>query len=92
MLATYALRDYYEATADARVPVVLTRYFRYMLINLPSRPLESWGKARAGDEMDVVLWLYNRNGDTNLLTLFHLLHQQADDWTAIFTSNQFRAF
>ena len=66
MVATYALRDYYEATADARVPNVLSNYFRYMLDTLPSRPLKDWGKARAGDEMDTALWLYNRNGDTNL--------------------------
>ena len=89
MLATYALRDYYEATGDARVPNVLSNYFHYMLINLPGRPLSDWGKSRAGDEMDVALWLYNRNGDTNLLTLVNLLHQQAYDWTGIFTSNNF---
>jgi len=92
MPATYALRDYYEATCDARVPIVLSNYFRYMLANLPSRPLVDWGRARAGDEMDVALWLYNRNGDTNLLTLVRLLHQQADDWTGIFTSNSFALF
>jgi hypothetical protein len=89
MLATYALRDYYEATGDARVPAVLDNYFHYMLANLPARPLADWGKARAGDEMDVAIWLYNRNGDTNLLNLVKLLHQQADDWTDIFTSNNF---
>lgn len=89
MVATYALRDYYEATADPRVPTVLSNYFHYMLLNLPARPLKDWGKARAGDEMDVALWLYNRNGDTNLLALVKLLHQQADDWTGIFSSNRF---
>ena len=92
MVATYALRDYYEATADPRVPTVLSNYFHYMLINLPARPLSEWGKARAGDEMDTVLWLYNRNGDTNLLTLVKLLHQQAYDWAGIFTSNNFNLF
>jgi hypothetical protein len=92
MLATYALRDYYEATADSRVPTVLSNYFHYLLANLPSRPLQDWGKARAGDEMDVALWLYNRNGDTNLLTLVNLLHQQADDWSGIFTSNNFMLY
>ena len=92
MLATYALRDYYEATADARVPNVLSNYFHYMRINLPTRPLSDWGKARAGDEMDVALWLYNRNGDTNLLTLVNLLHQQAYDWTGIYTSNSFALY
>lgn len=89
MIATYALRDYYEATGDPRVPVVLENYFHYMLANLPSRPLNEWGKARAGDEMDVALWLYNRTGDTNLLSLVQLLHQQAYDWPDIFTSNNF---
>ncbi len=92
MVATYALRDYYEATGDARVPIVLSNYFHYMLVNLPARPLKDWGKARAGDEMDVALWLYNRNGDTNLLTLVNLLRQQADDWIGIYTSNRFALY
>ncbi len=89
MVATYALMDYYEATADVRVPTVLSNYFRYMRANLPARPLVDWGKARAGDEMAVALWLYNRNGDTNLLGLVNLLRQQAYDWPGIFTSNNF---
>jgi Beta-L-arabinofuranosidase, GH127 middle domain/Beta-L-arabinofuranosidase, GH127 catalytic domain/3-keto-disaccharide hydrolase len=89
IVATYTLKDYYEATADPRVPTVLSNYFHYMLINLPSRPLDDWAKARAGDEMAVALWLYNRNGDTNLLTLVHLLRQQAYNWPGIFTSNDF---
>lgn len=89
MVATYALKDYYEATGDSRVPAVLSKYFRYMLSNLPKRPLNDWGKARAGDEMEVALWLYNRNGDTNLLTLVNLLRQQAYDWPGIMTSNNF---
>jgi hypothetical protein len=89
IIATYALKDYYEATADPRVPTVLSNYFNYMLANLSARPLNDWAKARAGDEMAVALWLYNRNGDTNLLTLVNLLHQQAYDWPDIFTSNNF---
>jgi DUF1680 family protein len=92
MVATYALRDYYEATGDARVPTVLSNYFRYMSANLPARPLVDWGKARAGDEMDTVLWLYNRNGDTNLLSLAKLLRQQADDWDGIYASNNFMLY
>ncbi|HUC85276.1 MAG TPA: beta-L-arabinofuranosidase domain-containing protein, partial [Candidatus Acidoferrales bacterium] len=92
MVATYALRDYYEATGDTRVPPVLDNYFHYMLDHLPQRPLSEWGKARAGDEMDVALWLYNRNGDTNLLSLVRLLREQAYDWTGIFTSNRFMLY
>ena len=92
MLATYALKDYYEATADVRVPNVLSNYFRYMRLNLPGRPLSEWGRARAGDEMEVALWLFNRNGDTNLLTLVNLLRQQANDWPGILTSNNFMLY
>ena len=92
MVITYALRDYFEATADARVPTVLSNYFRYMLANLPARPLSDWGKARAGDEMDVALWLYNRNGDTNLIALANLLRQQAYDWPGILASNNFMLY
>ncbi|MGA2243997.1 MAG: beta-L-arabinofuranosidase domain-containing protein [Verrucomicrobiota bacterium] len=92
MVATYALKDYYEATADARVPVVLDHYFHYLLANLSQRPLKEWGKARAGDEMEVALWLYSQNGDTNLLSLVQLLQKQAYDWTGIFTSNRFMLY
>lgn len=92
MVATYALKDYYEATADPRVLGVLSNYFRYMLAQLPSRPLLDWGKARAGDEMDVALWLYNRNGDTNLIAIVDLLRRQSDDWVGIFTSNRFDSY
>ena len=92
MLATYALKDYYEATGDARVPVVLDRYFHYMGEHLAQHPLNEWGKARAGDEMEVALWLYNRNGDTNLLSLVRELREQAYDWTGIFTSNRFMLY
>jgi hypothetical protein len=92
MIATYALRDYYEATGDARVPTFLDNYFRYMLANLPGRPLVDWGKARAGDEIDTALWLYNRNGDTHLLALSSLLRAQAYDWVGIFSSNSFDWF
>jgi hypothetical protein len=89
MPATYALRDYYEATADPRVPIVLSNYCNYMRLNLPSQPLANWSMARAGDEMDVALWLYNRNGDANLLSLVTLLRQQAYDWPTIFANDDF---
>ena len=92
IMATYALKDYYEATGDARVPSVLENYFHYMLANLPSRPLNDWGRARAGDEMDVVLWLYNRTGDTDLLPLVRLLRRQAYDWPGIFVDDDFATF
>ena len=92
MVVLFYLRDYYEATGDKRVLPFLTNYFRYQLATLPGRPLKDWGKSRAGDNLDVVLWLYNRTADPSLLALAKLLNEQAYAWTSIFTVGDFYKF
>ena len=92
MVSNYFLRDYYEATNDVRALSLLTNYYRYMLKNLPARPLRDWSKSRAGDDMDTVIWLYNRTGEPFLLDLVDLLRSQAYDWPAIMHDNAFQTF
>jgi hypothetical protein len=75
-----ALRWHAEATGDARVVPFLSRYCRYQHAELPARPLHTWARARGGDNLDTVLWLYNRTGEESLLALADLLHAQTSDW------------
>jgi uncharacterized protein len=91
MVMLKVLAQYQELTGDPRVMPVLERYFAYQSDQLPNRPLHDWGKFRWQDEFLVVLWLYNRNGDSKLLNLARLLHQQGHDWQAQFADFQYTA-
>jgi len=84
MVMLKALIQYQEATSDPRVIPLLERYFGYQLRTLKSRPLKDWGKFRWQDNALAVIWLYNRNGDAQLLDLLRLLHAQGFDWQANF--------
>ncbi|MDR2682925.1 MAG: glycoside hydrolase family 127 protein [Dysgonamonadaceae bacterium] len=88
----YAIRDHYDATGDDRVIPFFTNYFKYQNANIATLPLSSWGKSRAGDNIEIVLWLYNRTGDAFLLELADKLHGQAYPWTDIYTNNLFNRF
>jgi len=89
MLVTYILRDYHDATGDARILPFLTKYYGYMAQKLPQQPLVKWAKSRAADEIDTILWLYNRTGDSSLISLAETLRDQTFDWPRVFRENTF---
>ena len=84
MVVTWALRDYFEATADDRIIPALLRYARYLGDNLAARPLKEWARARAADQIDTLFWLYNRTGEAFLLEIADVLRQQANRWNEFF--------
>lgn len=81
MLALHVLRSHYEATGDRRVLALMRRYFQWM----NTLPLErilpgSWQKWRGGDTLDILYWLYNRTGESWLLSLARINHERTADW------------
>lgn len=93
MVMLKVLQQYYIATNDERVITLMTKYFGYMLRELPSTPLDNWtfwGSQRGADNLAIVYWLYNITGDKSLIELGDLIHKQTFDWTSIFTTGAMR--
>lgn len=89
MVALKILQQYYSATSDKRVINFLSAYFRYQLATLPDTPLGHWtfwADHRAGDNMQVVYWLYNITGENYLLDLAELIHKQKYDFEGFIDS------
>jgi hypothetical protein len=98
MVMLKVLQQYYSATGDKRVIDCMTKYFRYQLNALPSKPLNHWtfwGAERGGDNLAMVYWLYNITGGKFLLELGDLIYRQTVDWASIFglrTDDLYRQF
>lgn len=87
MVMLKILKQYYTATNDKRVITLMTNYFKYQLKELPAKPLDHWSfwaRYRAGDNLAVVYWLYNKTNDQFLLELADLIHKQTFDFTNAF--------
>lgn len=87
MVILKIMQQYYSATKDERVIDFMTNYFRYQLTVLPSTPLGKWtfwAEFRACDNLQAVYWLYNITGDSFLLDLGKILHQQSYNFVDMF--------
>jgi DUF1680 family protein len=82
MVMLFPLRSLHEATGDARVLPFMTKYFRWQMgVPLEDFLSASWQKQRGGDNLDSILWLYNRTGDPWLLDLARVTHERTNDWS-----------
>ncbi len=81
MVMLNVLQSYYEYSGDRRVLDVMTRYFEWQN-RLPVSAFGEgyWPRMRAGDNIESVLWLYNRTGQEWLLELARKIHAGMARW------------
>ena len=75
------LTQYHEVTGDDRVIPLMRKFFKYMKRQLPTNHIHSWGVVRWADMVLSIIWLYNRNGDPDLLELADMVMRQGYDWS-----------
>lgn len=84
MICLKALFNYFTATADKRVLVLMDKFFKYEYRNLDTNPLKNWAVPRGGENILMALKLYNITGQKYLIELCKKLREQTLDWTNIF--------
>jgi hypothetical protein len=82
MLMLECLQSYYDFTGDKRVFPLMTNFYKWELAYPDNKFLKDyWENSRGGDNLDCVLWLYNRTNDSFLLDLAKKIHRNTADWT-----------
>ena len=81
MVMLNVLQSFYEFTADPRVLPFMQRYFAWEH-KLPETAFGEgyWPKMRMGDNIESVLWLYDRTGTPWLLDLAGKMHRNMARW------------
>lgn len=90
MVMLKVLKQFYEVSGDERVTDLMLNYFRYQLKQLPETPLDHWSfwaNRRGGDNLMLVLWLYNKTGEPFLLDLADLIYEQTFPWKTVFLND-----
>lgn len=90
MIMLKVLMQYEEATRDGRVVPFLLNFFRYVRETIRVRPLAEWARARGGEMLLCLVWLYKKTGESFLLDVAGTVAEQTTDWTGIFTDFPFR--
>ncbi len=81
MIMLWVLQSYYDYTGDERVIRLMTRYFQWEQTLADDVFLEDyWENSRGGDNLWSVLWLYNRTGQPELLSLAEKIHRNTANW------------
>ncbi len=75
-----ALRSYQEATGDPRIAPFMAKYFKFQDTINPAWFNKSWAGVRWGDNLDSIVWLYDRTGDKSLLALAKKIHRASADF------------
>jgi len=76
-----ALRSYYEFTGDTNAMSLMWKYALWQY-RLPATNFGAgyWPMMRMGDNIDSIYWLYNRVGDSRLLTLATNIYANMARW------------
>jgi len=80
MLVLNTLQSYYDYSEDDRVLPFMVKYFQYVDKQPDTQFSKGWGSTRWADNLDALLWLYNRTGENFLLTLATRIHKSAANW------------
>ena len=75
------LRSFFEYSSDPRVLPFLLNFFRFISNQSNEVFTRGWGFTRWSDNIDSIIWLYNRTTDTDwLLDLIERIHLHAANW------------
>jgi hypothetical protein len=83
-VAMKVLTQYHEATNDARVIPLLTKYFAFLKTAPPDWPDNEWRGVRAMENVTTAYWLYERTADPALLEVAASIHRNSFDWSGYF--------
>lgn len=84
ILICKALIVYYNCSKDERIPDVVYKILSNLKWRLEHFAIKSWGSYRWFEALIPIYWLYDRTGETWLITMAHNLYEQGADYNKIF--------